>query len=194
MKYVTSERTKSELAEALKRLLAERSLGEITVKDIAGLCGVNRQTFYYHFLDIHALAEWMFTCESGKLVAACRECDSIEDAIVRLMEYLRVNRPAFMGLLRNRGREYIARLITDDACVAIRDYADKFLRREIDSFDQHFYAAAITQSALGWLEGGMLERPTELAKRMMKLLTKGLATNGGEPYGQSDENASGAGV
>ncbi len=177
MKYVTSEKTKCELAEALKRLLAEKPLGAITVKDISGLCGCNRQTFYYHFLDIHALAEWMFTRETGKLIAACRECDSIEDAIVRLMDYLRTNHLAFIGLLRSRGREYIARLISDDACAAIRDYGKKTLQREIDSFEQNFYAAAIARSALGWLEGGMLERPAELAKRIMKLLMSGLATN-----------------
>ena len=177
MKYMTSEKTKGELAEALKRLLAEKPLGEITVKDLSGLCGLNRQTFYYHFLDIHALTEWTFQRESGKLAAACRECESIEDAIVRLMEYLRANRLAFMGLIRSRGREYIARLLNDDAGAAVSEYADKSLRREIDAFDRNFYAAAITQSALGWLEGGMLERPSELAKRIANLLAKGLKTS-----------------
>lgn len=177
MTYITSEKTKGRLAEALKRLLAEKTLGEITIKDLSCLCGLNRQTFYYHFPDIHQLAEWTFTRECGKLAAACRECDSIEDAIVRLMEYLRANRLAFTGLIRSRGREYIARLLTDDARAAIRTYADKSLRREIDSFDQNFYAAAITQSALCWLEGGMLEPPAELAKRIVNLLTRGLATN-----------------
>jgi len=177
MKYATSERTKSELAEALKRLLAEKTLGEITIKDISALCGVNRQTFYYHFLDIHALAEWTFERESGKLAAARRECETIEETVVRLMEYLRANSLALAGLLGSGGRGYVARLLTDDAGAAIRDYADKFLRREIDAFDRNFYAAAITQSALGWLEGGMLERPAELAKRIANLLAKGLKTS-----------------
>ena len=47
--------------EALKasflRQLEERPLREITVKDIVQGCGVNRNTFYYHFKDIPALLE-----------------------------------------------------------------------------------------------------------------------------------------
>ena len=44
--------TKRALAETFKKLLSKRGLNKITVKDIVEDCGVNRQTFYYHFHDI----------------------------------------------------------------------------------------------------------------------------------------------
>lgn len=50
--------TKRALAESLKKLLSKKNLDKITVKDIITDCGVNRQTFYYHFHDIYALTEW----------------------------------------------------------------------------------------------------------------------------------------
>ncbi len=50
--------TKEALAEAFEGLLEKRSIDRITVKDIVTECGVNRQTFYYHFRDIHDLMEW----------------------------------------------------------------------------------------------------------------------------------------
>lgn len=40
---------KHDLAEALCQLLETKTLEKITVKDIVARCGVNRQTFYYHF-------------------------------------------------------------------------------------------------------------------------------------------------
>ena len=45
--------TKNELSRALKRQLAAKALDNITIKDITDDCGLNRQTFYYHFHDIY---------------------------------------------------------------------------------------------------------------------------------------------
>lgn len=53
--------TKEALAETLTAMLEKRSIDKITVKDIVATCGVNRQTFYYHFQDIYDLMEWALT-------------------------------------------------------------------------------------------------------------------------------------
>ena len=47
--------TKKALAESLKELGSTRILDKITVADITEHCGVNRQTFYYHFNDKYEL-------------------------------------------------------------------------------------------------------------------------------------------
>ena len=39
------------------------SLSKITIKEITEDCGVNRQTFYYHFKDIYDLLEWIYKNE-----------------------------------------------------------------------------------------------------------------------------------
>lgn len=44
-----SDITKRAMSAALKNLLKEKKLNKITVQDIADECGINRQTFYYHF-------------------------------------------------------------------------------------------------------------------------------------------------
>ena len=44
--------TKKAIAGALKELMEEKPISKITVGDIADRCGINRQTFYYHFHDI----------------------------------------------------------------------------------------------------------------------------------------------
>ena len=41
--------TKNALATSLKKLMNSTPLDKITVKSIVSDCGVNRQTFYYHF-------------------------------------------------------------------------------------------------------------------------------------------------
>ena len=52
-----SEITKKALATSLKKLLSKKELSKITISNITDDCGVNRQTFYYHFRDIYDLLE-----------------------------------------------------------------------------------------------------------------------------------------
>ena len=58
--------TKAAFAAALKKMMAVKPMERITVKDLVEICGVNRQTFYYHFDDIFDLLEWVFE-EDAKL-------------------------------------------------------------------------------------------------------------------------------
>ena len=56
--------TKQQLANALKSLMQTKPLEKITIKDIVIFCGVNRQTFYYHFKDINDLLGWIYKTEA----------------------------------------------------------------------------------------------------------------------------------
>ena len=56
--------TKSALARALKRLMAEKDFQKISVTDICEKCGMNRKSFYYHFKDKYDLMAWMF-CQTA---------------------------------------------------------------------------------------------------------------------------------
>ena len=47
--------TKKEIQSAFWQLLEERPFGKITVKAVVARCGVNRNTFYYHFQDLRDL-------------------------------------------------------------------------------------------------------------------------------------------
>ena len=58
--------TKDAIAKALTDLLQERPIEKITIKDITDRCGINRQTFYYHFSDIYDLMEWTLDKELRK--------------------------------------------------------------------------------------------------------------------------------
>lgn len=41
--------TKKAIAAGLKELMKRKSFDKITISDITNECGLNRQTFYYHF-------------------------------------------------------------------------------------------------------------------------------------------------
>ena len=55
------ELTKQAIAKTLNEILEKQSIEQITIKKITEQCGINRQTFYYHFCDIYDLIEWSLT-------------------------------------------------------------------------------------------------------------------------------------
>ena len=54
---VRALRTKESIREAFFSLLAEKNLGRITVTELIKRAGINRSTFYKHYLDIPDLME-----------------------------------------------------------------------------------------------------------------------------------------
>ena len=63
-----SSSTKESLAAALKQMMAVKPIDKITVKDLVEICGVNRQTFYYHFDDVYDLLEWVFEEDANRVL------------------------------------------------------------------------------------------------------------------------------
>ena len=47
--------TKQAIRTSFMKLLNEKPLGKISVRDIVEDCGINRNSFYYHYQDIPAL-------------------------------------------------------------------------------------------------------------------------------------------
>ena len=55
-----AQETKNAIRRAFIRLLNERPIDKISIKDIAETGAVNRNTFYYYYADIYALVEDIF--------------------------------------------------------------------------------------------------------------------------------------
>lgn len=47
------------IAQETKKLLFDKKVKKLTVKDIVDACHITRQAFYYHFADIPELIKWM---------------------------------------------------------------------------------------------------------------------------------------
>ena len=50
-------KTKTQLKNGLAKLMAEKSINEISVKELVELVDINRSTFYLHYSDIYNLLE-----------------------------------------------------------------------------------------------------------------------------------------
>jgi len=71
--------TKKALAKSLKELMNSIPLNKISVKEIVNNCGLNRQTFYYHFQDIYNLLEWIYETEAVESISQYRSYNTWTD-------------------------------------------------------------------------------------------------------------------
>ena len=79
--------TKYAIKISFMKLLNKKPLSKITVKDIVEDCGINRNSFYYHFSDIPSLIEEIFTEETDKLIQSQTESDTIFDCLLSAIDF-----------------------------------------------------------------------------------------------------------
>lgn len=104
--------TKQALAKGLKATLEHKSLDRVTVGDITTFCGLNRQTFYYHFEDKYALLNWIYYTE---LMLPLAEGSAPEDwprRVARMLDRMREEGAFYRRALRGEGQRGFEALLT----------------------------------------------------------------------------------
>ena len=76
---------KQEIKRVFLMLLEERPINQITVKDIVKECGINRNTFYYHYADLPALVEELIDDEIGRFVREEKSFSSVRKSKLKTL-------------------------------------------------------------------------------------------------------------
>lgn len=96
--------TKRAIETAFVELLNERALSKITVKDITERCGINRNTFYYHYQDVAALLEELCAKQVDRIVKEYPTINSIEECMNAAMKFALENRRAVLHIYNSDSR------------------------------------------------------------------------------------------
>lgn len=105
------KKTEQLIIKTFLELVDEKSLDKITIQDIADQCGINRNTFYYHFADIYSLIETIFKDHLATIEqmfedgASWSECSEV--ALKFLVENRRAIRHIAFSLSRNQLDNYL---------------------------------------------------------------------------------------
>ncbi len=152
----SAEHTKKLLAASLKKLMAVKPFNKITVREVVDDCGLNRQTFYYHFQDLPDLAKWMFEQEVVILLQVQKDILTWEDGVLQLFNYLETNRAVCLCAFHSLGHEQLKRLVYADSHAFLKKVVEHLaVGLEVDEayqdFVAHFYTVAIAGLAESWL-------------------------------------------
>ncbi len=167
--------TKEALGNALKKMLAVKPIDKITVKDLVEECGVNRQTFYYHFDDVYDLLEWVFEEDANRVLPNEILYGEWQKNVMQFFNYLVDNRTFVLNIFNSQNRSYLLRYFKRRLHYCIHGFAvivaeGKNIEWSDLEFVCDFYANGVVGLISQWLDMGMLPIDESLKTRFYKIL------------------------
>ncbi len=163
------------IRDAFWKLLREKPLAKITVKEVCDLAGINRGTFYKHYLDCYDLMEKLqeeAVANFAKLLDTV-ETGGIQNVIVSILEALRSDSGAFL-LFKSQGQadSFLHRLIgCCFRCMKKRITGLPGMQPgdENSRFNYPFLISGCCGVIECWVHTGMREPPEEIAEQILHL-------------------------
>lgn len=152
-----NSQTKLLLANSLKDLMRKTAFHKITIQMVTDHCGLNRQTFYYHFKDMFDLLNWIYQNEIFQEINNNQDWKSI---LLITVKYAKKNKAFLRNTNRSLRKEIIEKfmypfvskwvsLIFDDAC------GSSYIRQDDREFLISFFTSAFISTIIQWIGNGM---------------------------------------
>lgn len=172
--------TKKAIVESFVGFLNRKPLDKITVKEIVDECGINRNTFYYHFADIHALLTYVLDAEVERVIAEDIDVKSLEQSFIEAANFALSNRKAVYHIYNSVSREELERYLNGIAAEVVGRLTesldlDQSVSREDKRLIIHFYRCGLVGVIISWISDGMKEDPEQLLHSLCELLDGGMA-------------------
>ena len=141
--------TKRAIMLSLLKLLKQKSVDKVTVKDICDECEINRNTFYYYFKDIYDVLNNIFMEEIEKNLREAGSNGSFyeyKDVVIHV--YNSRNRDIITNYLEKMTAEVVR------SYIAAKSEGENISEKDLE-FMSYFYGYAIIGSTYKWIESGM---------------------------------------
>ncbi len=171
---MTASLTKKAIQRAFVKLLNEQPLNKISVKDITDECGINRNSFYYHYRDIPGLIEEILTEQIDRIIDRYMVTESLDEFFDEAFEFAISNRKALYHVYDSSYREIFIDMLLDASRHIAASYVnEQFEGTEVSDRDRdliiRFVAYGCFGVYVGWMREGMKENVLEDIHRIIAL-------------------------
>ena len=171
--------TRKAIKETFIQLLNQRPLSQITVKDIVEECGINRNSFYYHFEDLPALVEDIITEEADRIIQTYSSIDSFEECLNVAIQFALENKKAALHIYNSVNRDMYEQYLLKICQHVVSTYINNaFAGASIKESDKtiiiRFYKCEVFGQIIEWMNDGMKD---DIYNQFLRLceLRKGMA-------------------
>ena len=142
---------KREIKNSFIKLLTERPISQITVKDIVEDCGVNRNSFYYHFQDIPSLLEEIIVEMTAKVIENLPE-STFEEKVTAALQEINLNKRMIYHIYGSSNREFYEKQLMKICEHVTRTYIrSREYSERVDSKDLEFVISYLKCELFGQL-------------------------------------------
>lgn len=185
--------TKKIIREEFIKILNERPLNKITVKDIASACDINRNTFYYYYTDIYAILSEIFQIELQIVIDEYNDTLSWEESFIVATKFSLQNKTAIYHVYNSMQKEELEDYLFNVSGNIMSRYVEKVSDGiSASSGDKKliasFYQCALTEMVLRWIASGMKEDPDTIVRRIGQLFDGHIALSLKRSAGLNDSN------
>ncbi len=173
---MSSLTTKKAIYYALKELLKEQPFNKITINDIAKQCNINRQTFYYHFIDKEDLVEWICKEEMGSVLNSKDKCQTWQEKFLAVFTLMLDEKLFIVNIYHSVSLEILRDNLYRLVFPIIYEEIDKIsknnqLAEQEKVFITDFYKYAFVAIVLDWVKNDMQEDPKLIVDKVSNLVT-----------------------
>ena len=167
--------TKQILEESLKKLMLQKPLDKITIRDLTEDCGISRMAFYYHFKDIYDLVEWSCLEDATRALAGKKTYDTWSEGLVQIFDAVYENKPfilnAYRCISRDQIESFLFHLTSDLLMNVVEEKAEGTSISEEDRrFIADFYKYSFVGLMLDWIKQGMKDDYQSIADNICTTL------------------------
>lgn len=171
--------TKTAIKETFLDILEERPLSDITVKTIVERCGINRNSFYYHYANIPSLLEEIIKEDAEAIIQNYPSVTTIVECFDAVTKFASRRKKVIMHIYRSVGREVFEQHLMMVCEYFVQSYADTVIEEDPIREDDkkaivNYYKCVCFGVIIDWLNNGMEQAYTKSIRRIF-LLKKDLA-------------------
>jgi len=154
-------RTRRSLDTALRELLKQKPLDQIRVRELMELCGLRRQSFYYHFKDVYELFDWSARRERELLLDRQAECLTWQQAMRALLDRAAEERAFYRAVLERGGQAGLGEMIPLESVLeTVRAYYRKrdgggTADAETETLERRREQAMLLSLLESWIRGSL---------------------------------------
>lgn len=168
--------TKRALAKSLKELCQYRNFEKISINDLTNKCGLNRQTFYYHFQDKYDLLQWLYYDELFANIENIITFDNWDQCLLKVLVKIHQEKEFYINTI-NTNEQYFYQDLFNLAQKCFYDAITKLdsnysVSTQEKNFFSEFYAYGISGTVLHWIKTNMKIEPVKLAQKLKKIATQ----------------------
>ncbi len=166
--------TAKAIKDTFLELLEKRPLSKITVKDIVNECGINRNSFYYHYDDLPALIEEIIKEEAEAIIEKYPSVNSIVECFDAMIDFASHKETTIMHIYRSVNREVFERNLMSLSDYFVKKYVDTVLSDvNIGDADKKtiitYYKSVCFGLVMEWLNNDMSEEYAGEIRRIFLL-------------------------
>nr|WP_320024115.1 TetR/AcrR family transcriptional regulator C-terminal domain-containing protein [uncultured Acetobacterium sp.] len=167
--------TKKAIAKGFKHILENKNFEKITIAEITAECGLNRQTFYYHFQDKYDLINWIVYQEAILVIRKDLTIENWDTKVLELLTTMKKDEHFYQTTLKDiDGTEFQNYLftVTKEIFQEMIEHlaSDRKMNQEVvrvmtqqkKIFTAEFLSHGVVGMIISWAQNGMTQSPEEI--------------------------------